>query len=52
MLKSPEDFESSEELYEAVGDMIEGAVGEGEGEGDVHILCERLFSIILGCVFL
>lgn len=49
VLESPEDFESSEELYEAVGAMIEGAVGEGE-ERDVHVLCQQLFSIALGYV--
>ena len=54
VLESPEDFESSEELYEAVGGMIEGALGEDEEERDVHILCQQLFSIALGyvCPFL
>ena len=54
VLESPEDFESSEELYEALGGMIEGALGEDEEGRDVHFLCQQLFSIALGyvCPFL
>ena len=51
VLESPEDFESSEELYDAVGGMIVGAVGgeeEEEGEVEVHWICEQLFSIMRG----
>ena len=46
VLGCSEDIESSEDLYEAVGGVIEGVVGEGEG--DIHILCQQLFSIALG----
>ena len=49
VLESPEDFESSEDLYDAVGDMIEGAMGEGE-ERDIHLLCQQLFSTALGYI--
>ena len=46
VLGCSEDIESSEDLYEAVGGVIEGVVGEGEG--DIHTLCQQLFSIALG----
>ena len=50
VLESPEDFESSEDLYEAVGGMIVEAAGEEgeEGEEVVHWICEQLFSLMQG----
>ena len=58
VLESPEDFESSDDLYEAVGGMIgEAAAGpeerEGEGEEEeveLHIrwICDQLFSAMKG----
>jgi ATP-binding cassette subfamily F protein 3 len=49
-LESPEDFESSEDLYEAVGGMIVEAAGEEgeEGEEVVRWICEQLFSLMQG----
>lgn len=53
VLKSPEDFESSEELYDAVGGMILEAAGNGvrevgTEEDAVHWICDQLFSIVQG----
>lgn len=59
VLESPEDFESSAELYDAVGGMILEAAGthsekEEAEEGSVHWICDQLFSAMQGleyCVF-
>lgn len=59
VLESPEDFESSAELYDAVGGMILEADGshsekEETEEGSVQWICDQLFSAMRGleyCMF-
>lgn len=56
VLESPEDFESSAELYDAVGGMILEATGshsekEESEEGSVHWICDQLFSAMQGLEF-
>ena len=48
VLESPEDFGSSEELYDAVGGMIVEAAGEGVEEDGVQEICDRLFGLMKG----
>lgn len=49
VLESPEDFESSEDIYEAVGGVLEGAA-EDTTEKDVRDLCQQLYSALRGYV--
>ena len=49
VLESPEDFESSEDVYEAVGGVLEGAA-EGTTEKAVRDLCQQLYSALRGYV--
>jgi len=49
VLESPEDFESSEDVYEAVGGVLQGAA-EDTTEKDVRDLCQQLFSALRGYV--
>lgn len=53
ILESPEDFESSAELYDAVGGMILGVAASGSEEGEleedsVRWICDQLFSAMQG----
>ena len=47
VLQSPEDFSSSEELFDAVGGMILEA-GEGAVEETVKEICHRLYHVMQG----
>ena len=47
ILDSPEDFDSSEELYDAVGGVLL-EVGGVNGEEHVRELCERLYIALKG----
>lgn len=48
ILESPEDFESSEDVFDAVGGvMLESAEEVGEEER-VRELCDKLFAIMRG----
>ena len=49
VLESPEDFESSEDVYEAVGGVLQGAA-EGTTEEAVRDLCQLLYSALRGYV--
>ena len=49
VLESPEDFESSEDVYEAVGGVLQG-VAEDTTEKDVRDLCQQLYSALRGYV--
>ena len=49
VLESPEDFESSEDVYDAVGGVLQGAA-EDTTEKDVRDLCQQLFSALRGYV--
>ena len=44
---SPEDFDSCEELFDAVGAMMIEAV-DGAGEEKVKEICQRLYQIMRG----
>ena len=47
ILDSPEDFDSNEELYDAVGGVLL-EVGGDNGEEQVRELCERLYVVLKG----
>ena len=50
VVESPEDFESSEDVYEAVGGVLQGAA-EGTTEKAVRDLCQQLYSALRGYVY-
>lgn len=45
MLSSVEDFETSEEIYEAVGEILHEVAGD-RTEDDIRLLCTRFHSIL------
>lgn len=47
MLQSPDDFESSEEVYEAVGEVLLECIVESD-EAGVKGLCHTLYSLLIG----
>ena len=51
VLESPEDFDSSDDVYDAVGGVILEASGHSadeDGERKVRELCERMFASLKG----
>ena len=51
MLESPEDFESSEELFDAVGSVLLESLGADEQEGEgakVRRVCDELYTVLCG----
>ena len=47
VLGSPEDFESSEDVYEALGGVLQGAA-EDTSEKAVRDMCRRLYTVLRG----
>ena len=47
VLESPDDFDSSEEVYEAVGGVLLESIVESDEVG-VKGLCETLYSLLIG----
>lgn len=45
VLSSVEDFDSSDEIYEAVGEILH-EVGRDRSEDDIRLLCTKFFSIL------
>ena len=47
ILESPEDFDSSDDVYDAVGVVLLEGVEHAE-EGQIRELCERLYAVMKG----
>ena len=49
VLESPEDFETSDELFDAVGSVLLESLGTAEDEGDkVRGVCDQLYAVLCG----
>ena len=49
VLESPEDFESSEELFDAVGGVLLESLGASKDDEDkVREVCEQLYNVLCG----
>jgi hypothetical protein len=51
ILESPEDFDSSEELFDAVGSVLLESLGadeDGEEGAKVRRVCDELYSVLCG----
>ena len=48
MLESPDDFNSSEDVYEAVGSVLLESSGDPTDEEGIRDLCVLLFGVLRG----
>ena len=48
ILDSPDDFDSSTDVYDAVGGVIQEASGSEESEEVIRELCDQMFAALKG----